>query len=335
MSVRVCVAVAAVASALFTGCGTPVEPEDPGRKQEGDRMSEGALPSGWRWESYRDVEVGVPAEWGHDNSSQRVHQWCTYSRPPEPAVGRPGVMTLVGCFGGSGQVPHPSTLVDTLGTFVGFDYPERGATSERATEGDRTTVTVGEVRVLVQAEPSLRQRIVSTIRRVSTNAHGCPVADPISNDPGRRPEPAIDVNKLSGVHAVSACKYTLRDGFSDTDLTGPTLMSSLRLEGADARRAIAAVAAAPVGGGPNRPGECMRAVSYGDEAVVLRIMSDQGQWQIYLRYSGCDHNGLDDGVNVRALTRDAVAPFLTGANTITNGFSGGDQKAAILYPATG
>jgi hypothetical protein len=134
---------------------------------------------------------------------------------------------------------------------------------------------------------------------------------------------------------VSACKYALRDGFSDTDVTGPTLMSSVRLEGTQARRAIAAVAAAPLGSSPNRPGDCMPQASYGDEAVVLRIASDQGRSEIYLRYSGCDHNGFDDGVNLRALTRDAAAPFVGGANIITFGFSGGHQKAAILCPTSG
>src|SRR3954465_15549674 len=55
------------------------------------------LPDGWRWESYRDVEVGVPADWGWGSGDQRLGQWCTNEKHPKPIVGRPGVSTLVGC----------------------------------------------------------------------------------------------------------------------------------------------------------------------------------------------------------------------------------------------
>ncbi len=300
-----------------------------------DRVSAAVLPAGWRWESYRDVEVAVPADWGHDNGSQRVHQWCIWHGPTHPAVGRPGFSTEVGCFQGANQEPHPSTLLGRLGTFVAFETATGPATDPVTTEGDRTTVRVGRVDVLVQAEPTLRRRIVDTIRQVSVDSNGCPVSDPISQDPGRRPHPAVNVTRLSGVRAVSACKYSLQDGLSGRRLTGPTLVSSLRLQGEAAVQAVAEIAATPLGGGPDNPDQCLPEVSYGDEAIVLTAASDQGTSVIYLRYSGCDHNGFDDGINRRALAKEAVAPFITGPNVITMGFSGSANKVDILMPDTG
>ena len=65
-------------------------------------VEEGSLPPGWRWESYGGVEVGVPGDWGWDNGTQRLHQWCIAAkhRIAEPIVGRPGASTAVGCPGG-------------------------------------------------------------------------------------------------------------------------------------------------------------------------------------------------------------------------------------------
>lgn len=60
-----------------------------------------ALPAGWRWESYGGIEVGVPAEFGYDNGSQRLGQWCVGQKRADagslPVVGRPRISTLAGC----------------------------------------------------------------------------------------------------------------------------------------------------------------------------------------------------------------------------------------------
>jgi hypothetical protein len=50
-----------------------------------------------------------------------------------------------------------------------------------------------------------------------------------------------------------------------------------------------------------------------------------------VRYSGCDHNGFDDGVTVRTLTAAAITPFLTGANGAI-GSLGSPELAEILRP---
>ena len=64
---------------------------------------------------------------------------------------------------------------------------------------------------------------------------------------------------------------------------------------------------------------------------MLRVTSPQGESTVHVRYSGCDHNGFDDGVTVRALTREAVQPLLAGPNRLFS-FSGRDEKRRILQP---
>src|SRR4051812_41948532 len=61
------------------------------------------LPDGWRWESYHDVEVGVPGDFGHA-SSGRIHDWCA-SRTLAGAIGRPGPTAAIRCWDGKGADP--------------------------------------------------------------------------------------------------------------------------------------------------------------------------------------------------------------------------------------
>jgi hypothetical protein len=60
--------------------------------------SEVTKPDGWRWESYRGVEVAVPGDWGTTSTHQRLSQWCVEPRTDRaPAIGRPGASTMVAC----------------------------------------------------------------------------------------------------------------------------------------------------------------------------------------------------------------------------------------------
>lgn len=277
------------------------------------------LPQGWRWESFGGVEVGVPGDWGWDNGSQRLSQWCVRpeGQTPQPAVGRPGVSTAAGCPQGE---PDPGTLIVNTGSVVAFDRTTDPPGT--MTEGDQTAVRLGGVQVAVNAPADLRQRIVATIRPVAeADSYGCPTSHPISARPQQRPVPA---RELTDVASISACKYRLgRDAY---------LISSVRLDGSAARQAIGEIGRAPVGGGPDNPDQCLPEVSYGDDAIVLRVRSAGGSSEIYLRYSGCDHNGFDDGTTVRRLTAAAVGPFVARSNTVFSGFSGGPEKVAILMP---
>ena len=313
----------------LAACG-PETADGPTAGQSTPRQSpsaepEHALPAGWRWESYGGVQVGVPGDWGWGNGTQRLSQWCiaNEAETARSIVGRPGPATLVACPG-QDRSPSPETLIENTGQVVGFSRTEDRSDGV-SHEGDRTTVRLHGVVATVQARPVLRRRIVETVHRVGVDSFGCPATHPISNDPDRRPEPA-DVAGLKEVSAVSACKYELARGPSSPE---PRLLSSLQVEGAAAARAIQDVARAPVGGGPDNPAQCLPSVSYGDDVIVLRVRSSAGRSDIVMRYSGCDHNGFDDGVAVRSLTAAAVAPFVAGPNAVFS-FDGPQAKVSML-----
>jgi len=325
---------------LLAGCGTSrvVEPPraDGPAETPSSRHAEPVetLPAGWRWESFGGVQVGVPGDWGWGVGGQRLSQWCisTPRDRAQPIAGRPGPVTAVGCPAGDEGEPDPGTLLENTGEVVSLEWvldEEAGTTHE----GDRTTVVVGGVAVVVQAPAELRDRIAATVHEVEggRDAYGCPTTDPVWTDPGRRPDRPVDVTTLSGVSELAACRYAVGDPAARVPGDREPLVSSLRLTGAAARDVVAAIAAAPPGGGPDNPGDCTPDYSYGDDLIVLRVTSAEGESTVQVRYSGCDHNGFDDGVTVRRLTRAAVQPLLAGPNRLSS-YSGRDEKRRILQP---
>jgi hypothetical protein len=211
------------------------------------------------------------------------------------------------------------------GVFVAFGP---GGAAGSVEEGDRTTVFLPTASVAVQAPPELRQQIVATIHPIEQDHNGCPVEHPISLDPGRTPERAIKVSALTAVTAVVACKYGITQ---PGEQNGPGLRASVRLTAADAQAAIDQIANAPVGGGPDDPSTCAVDYSYGEDIIVLSVTSGRTTSEIYLRYSGCNHNGFDDGVAVRSLTAEAVRPFV-GPNMGGGGISGPREKVEMICP---
>jgi hypothetical protein len=317
---------AALLLLALAACGAPATPS-PGATT----AAAGDLPDGWRWESYGGVEVGIPGDWGWDNGSQRLGQWCVRDQPGPPAVGRPGMSTAVGCSATGSPAtgsPAPHTLVTNTGPIVAFE--STGDRTDGVTrEGDRVTVRRAGTAVIVQAAAAVRDRIVATIRPAPRDSFGCTATHPISSTPSYRPAEPAAVTGRTSVTSVSACKYTLPRVPGDKDRAGLSLYSALRLDGPAAQQAVRTVAAAPAGGGPDAPGQCLPESSYGDDAIVLTVRSAAGDSEIVLRYSGCDHNGFDDGVTVRALTADAVRPFIAGPNEVLS-YSDGPGKSEIL-----
>ncbi len=273
-----------------------------------------ALPDGWRWESYRGVEVGVPPDWGWGSGDQRLGQWCINPTRPKPIVGRPGTSTAVACVRGKEGKPAPETLIKNTGWIVAFEdaaLPD-GSVNRIVEGGDRQVVTYGKVSVVVQVPASLRTRIIATIHLVKVDHQGCPASDPVSLQPARHPVPATDVALLRGVTSISVCKYAIPATHDSLAKTG--LLSSLRYDGKLAARVVRQIVAAPTGGGPDTPKACTERL--GSEIMVLRVSSSTGGSQIRVRYSACDHHGFDDGVNVRALTRDPMQALINGPNAL-------------------
>jgi hypothetical protein len=264
------------------------------------------LPTTSRAESYGGLELSVPADWGWGNGTQRLLQWCVgrTGNEPEPIVGRPGDITFRLC-------PDGHTLLANTGPVVGFDRTTRA--DGVSYEGDRATVRLDSVEIVVQAPAELRQRIVESIRRVPVDSNGCPATHAISTKPTWRPGKAGKLASLEKVSAVSICKYQLGEHVAGVP---GRLISSSRLDGAEAARAVGAVAEAPAGGGPDQPTGCVEGVTFGNEAIVARIRSAAGPTDLVVRYSGCDVNGFDDGVAVRKLTAAALAPFITGPHRV-------------------
>ncbi|MGQ0843316.1 MAG: hypothetical protein ACT4QF_04195 [Sporichthyaceae bacterium] len=330
-------AAAVLAAATLAGCssdstaveaanGAPPPTEaSPAASPESEEAP--ALPNGWRWESWLDAQVAVPGDWTWINGSQRAGQWCVgnagkgYQRPR--GIGRPGVSTMVGCGRGAKGAPNPGTSIETNGVFAAFTGSE---SAQPGIEGDRLTVVQGDVALLVQAAPELRDRIAATLHRIEVDANGCPIADEVARTPSAEPQPAIALGTLTGVRSVAVCRYGLRSE-DPADHDRPSLLSSVRILGKSAGRALAGLAKAPAAGGQNRPDGCQ--TKYGREMLVLRIVSAAGPSRVHVRYSGCDHNAVDDGVSPRRLT-PALHPFFSGGNR-PNSFSGGPGKAEAIW----
>ena len=194
------------------------------------------------------------------------------------------------------------------------------------------TVAVGDVAVQVQAAPGLREEILATVHRIEVDANGCPVRDEVTANPGLRPSPAVGLEDLTGVRSVAACVYDLDMGdlkIRARWIEGPSLSSSIRMTGAAATAALAGLAGAPAAGGQDRPEGCL--YKYGGTMLVLLVDSAAGPSRIHIRYAGCDHNAVDDGVSPRRLTA-AVRPFVSGGNR-PGGMTGGRGKLEAFFDA--
>lgn len=283
-------AVAIVAASCGSAAETsPVEPVT------SEPTSAPALPEGFRWESYGAAQVAVPDEWGWGSASQRLGQWCLVARgATAPAVGRPGSMTQVGCPEGDPR----ETSVDATGEFVAFT--EDGDPAARTT-GDRVSVGIGGLRLVVQGEPELRETIVSSAHEIETDHLGCPVAPSLVGSADWLPDTEFPTEP-TGIIRLVACGYSVGGG-------GPGLTGSAALD----PETVAAIARAPEGSGPNDPSSCLPTDGV-REVVVLRASSGEGPPdELLVRYDDCRDAGLYDARGVRQLTPEAVAGIFVGS----------------------
>lgn len=199
----------------LTACsGDSDDSDDPGTDAGPEPT---ATASGWRTESFGDAEISVPAAWGHQTGDVAAALWCISDAAiSAPVMIRPGTPVESTCPGAEDDDPDPATLVDEAGTFVSMIFASLDPDAEEGTEGDRETVRSGAVLVRVQAPEDLRQQILATLHKISTDANGCPVTDPITAAPARRPDGALSVLELKGIRSVAACRYAVPGGrFAD------------------------------------------------------------------------------------------------------------------------
>lgn len=271
----------------------------------------------WRWESYRGVQVQVPANWEYGVPGSA---WCAAlpegeTRPVRSgAVERPGYTFAILC--GSEYPP-----VNQRENWLTFN--SRNQVGERRFDDnwvEETRQVNGIFVTIFTNDNALRTAILGSAQPiVGADRHGCPSDHPIVADPdGYRPDSARGgLPPASAVESISVCRYVSPSGrnpnpiWSAPDSASP-LLSSSRIAGEGAIELVDAILSAPEGEGPDvenaDPG------SDGSEIVVLRVDTVDGAREVVVRYSGESGNGFDDGMTKRELTADAIRPLLTGAH---------------------
>lgn len=256
-------------------------------------------PEGWRWESYKNVQLAVPGDWGYGATGR---PWCL-RRDDGPAVGRPGYLRSQGC---RVNTTKKETEVSTGGQFVWFE-PAKETTNQVtrvSLTGDRSIVRAGNVKVSVQTTAKVRHQILDSIHLIDTDHNGCPAVPPFAGRPDWRPK-GLKITKLKDAKEISACRY------EDAELR-----SSIRLTGKEATEALTAMRQTRIlGYGPSPlAAECVPDKIPRADQILLKL--DQGT--IALRYAGCLLPGLDDGTDVHILSRKAVQPFLAEPNRVNS-----------------
>ncbi|ADP82326.1 hypothetical protein [Pseudofrankia inefficax] len=334
-------AVAAVAAlglvlcCTLTACARAGGAAEAGPARTGSRPSDATpAPPSWRTESFLDAVVDVPASWGFDAAP--TSDWCvplgqSPAGPRQPYVDTRGpgsVVMMIGCPGGthgpdlngSGVPPEYWT------THLWFAATPAPAGSARVPDGrvsadgwTRIVRTVGSAKVLVLSDGAHlgdAERVIASARRATVDPHGCAASSPIQAGGFVRPAHPFDVAGLRAVGGAAVCLYDL-----SRPVGTPGLVAFRAIGGPDATALLAAIQAAPVGGGPDAPQDCVKGES-GDTAIVLRLVAAGVAREAYVYYDWCFGNGIDDGTALRALTTDDCGPLWAERVTLWSGPGG-------------
>jgi DNA-directed RNA polymerase specialized sigma24 family protein len=230
-------------------------------------VPDSVLPAGWRAESWRGVEVGVPEDWGYVSLST----WCSArDEGSTPRVERPGRYPALDCRPPLG----PGVQFRTVGD------PAPEVASDLVVD----EVRLGSVVVLVATDDEeLTEKVLSTARLVERlDAAGCEVQRSVPRA-GRTFPPADP-----GATALSVCRYGV--GFS-----GPNLVQSERLSVLDSAEALQALDEAPT---LTSRQACFDGP--GEEAVLFASAQGDVAWLHLGRCQSMD----DDGTHL--LTEDVL-----------------------------
>lgn len=180
-------------------------------------LPEAVLPAGWRGETWRGVEVGVPRSWGH----VALSAWCAVGDDTDvPLVERPSRFPDLDCRPPMGPGLRFRTVADPAPEVrAGLAVDE---------------VRVGSVVVLVATEDeALTEKVLDTVRLVQRiDAAGCEVQRAVPRA-GRTFPPADP-----GSSALSVCRYAV-------GTPGANLVQSERLSVLDSQEARRALEQAP------------------------------------------------------------------------------------------
>ena len=119
-------ATAVVIAAVPLGMAILGDGSSPAKKDDVTVANLPEIPDGWRWESWRDIQIAVPGNWENGAASQ----WCVSSDSNAGFVDRgEGVSTLVACSPGlsssvsfrEGIAKHPLIDIQGVGKRLTFD----------------------------------------------------------------------------------------------------------------------------------------------------------------------------------------------------------------------
>jgi len=323
------IAIGAAAAAVVTALAIPFALVDRG----GDAVeppTTGSDDPGWRWVSYRSVEVQAPSAWEFDYEAIRPD--CIFRgqpdgpwtkdvpRAPYVTVGVPNRgIPLVGCLRDPqpgdpdpafGQLPFAlwQPFVKLDGARPDLDYPDRKDGQWQYRDWRLTRATVDGVQITVLAspgDPSVGSRVLDSVRKVEITSLGCETDSPAQAEqfvtPSGAPIPAAE-----DVGAVAVCEYSRMPGHAG-------LEGSRQISGEAARELVEAINTAAFGGGPDQPKHCVDDM-YGDRAIALRFFATREQTsaplaEAYVYYDWCFGNGIVGADGKRRLTEANCAPL--------------------------
>jgi len=281
------------------------------------RTVDGDLPQpdeGWRYESYRDIVVQVPASWGYGWAPGT--DWCADRGdrpapfPTEPFVdlrgANSGTLSIL-CHPTPDEIPLGLEAPERLWTtHLSLGWPAGDVPDGVTEHGGWTRIisTVGHARFTVLADQEhleTARQIVDSARVVEADHNGCAAASPIQDGLFPRPQPAFDLVSVGSVDEIAVCQYDVRGPSGQ-----PGLLASRLMSGDAANAELGALQYTSLGSGPNSPDTCLPAEAR-DTAIVLRLDPFTEPRDIYVYYDACVNNGFDDGTNLRQLTEENCA----------------------------
>ncbi|GAB4010315.1 hypothetical protein GCM10028772_29850 [Nocardioides ultimimeridianus] len=171
----------------------------------------------------------------------------------------------------------------------------------------RARVGVLSISVLTRSgQADLGARVLASAHRVAVDRLGCASVAPPQLARGQLPSGRA-LPAAADVGSISVCQY---------DRTGsgaPRMAAATSIRGARARAVVRAIRAAPLGGGPDRPRDCLGTM-HGDSALVLHFVGrgerpTSADPQAFVSSDWCVGNGIAEAGGRHALTRSSCRPL--------------------------
>jgi hypothetical protein len=272
-AVLACAAVAVAVTAGQALTGTPPRAPKPPAANTGDV----AAKAGWRWESFKTVQVQVPASWNHYVAGLAP---CTYGKKgTPPTVGRFYPWQTVRSIGCAVAVRPLAERQE----YLWFDDVQKpgvkqydGGWTEETRDVDGVHVTV-----LTQNDELRRQILDSAVKITDRDAYGCEAAyRPTTNSP----VPLL-LASLGTVTSVDICEYW---GGGVKSTPDKPLVAGSRLERDQAEAVGEALDYRPQTTPPEMDGMVgPGCTDDGGRTYKFTIRGTNGNWKGTLVYSPC------------------------------------------------